>query len=109
MQQNEIYVYAGWDEAFCGIWSGGGNSVTINPASPEVGGFYIYFYINGNVATAFAYGDEMGGLVVHHGESETDGGEFLGYLEQSDGVLSFYVQTTGTDLFNEGESYIFQK
>ena len=51
----------------------------------------------------------MGGLVVYNGESETDGGDFLGYLEQSGGVLSFYVTSTGTDLFNEGESYIFQK
>ena len=107
-EERDPDIFASWDELYCGTWSGGDNySITINPASPQVGGFYLYFYFDGNIGTAYAYGDESGGLVVYKGESESDGGEFQGYLQSINGSLNFYVQSSKTDILNEGENFTY--
>lgn len=101
-------IFGDEDAVFLGYWDDGdGNSVMVNPADPQKGGFYLYFNFGGTSATAFAYGDEDGGFVIYNGVSSTDGGDFRGYAVADGSVLRFSVSTSSTDLLSEAESFVY--
>jgi hypothetical protein len=104
-------VYGENDETFLGSWTEEqlGSALAIVEASPQVGGYQLYFtfYAIGG-ATAVGYVDEGGGMCVYNVEASWDEGEFQAYISpKRDGGLSVFITWSDIESVPEFSTYTY--